>query len=68
MGSGTTEKIRERHALKRKVYKTFQGFSFDPSRFGYLDRIKSRDFSLPGNIKVYETMYAFESVDDSISM
>ena len=30
-----------------------------------LVRVKSRDYSLPGNIKVYETVYSFTLHDES---
>lgn len=64
VGSGTTGKIVERQALSNKVYKTLQGFRLN-RLFGPLNRVKSRDYSLPGNIKVYEKEFTFYYHDES---
>ena len=64
IGSGTTDKIRERMELAGKLYRTLQGYRFS----GFMDemvRIKSRDYTLPGNIKVYEIVFEFNFRDES---
>ncbi len=62
--SGTHEKIRERIQLANKVYKALQ--CFEPTdNTSELVRIKSRDYSISGGIKVYETTYEFNIHDES---
>lgn len=62
--SGTNEKIRERIQLANKVYKALQ--CFEPTdNTSELVRIKSRDYSISGGIKVYETTYEFTIHDES---
>ena len=39
--------------------------TYDKVRERQLVRVKSRDYSLPGNIKVYETVYSFTLHDES---
>lgn len=63
-GSGTYDKIRGRHDMNRKLYKLLQRFKGSQSSTP-LVRIKSRDFALPGYIKVFETTYAFVINDNS---
>ena len=62
--SGTYDKIRERQLKAKKLYKTLQGFLCSEEA-SPLVRVKSRDYSLPGNIKVYETVYSFTLHDES---
>ena len=62
--SGTYDKIRERQLKAKKLYKTLQGFLCSEEA-SPLVRAKSRDYSLPGNIKVYETVYSFTLHDES---
>ncbi len=64
VGSGTTDKIAERQRLSNEVYKAIQGFKLNRNA-GYLTRIKSRDYALPGNIKVYEKVFSFYYHDES---
>jgi hypothetical protein len=64
IGSGTTDRITERQRLSNKVYKTIQGFRVNRF-FGALKRVKSRDYNLPGNIKVYEKVFTFYYHDES---
>ena len=64
IGSGTTDRIAERQRLSNKVYKTIQGFRVNRF-FGALKRVKSRDYNLPGNIKVYEKVFTFYYHDES---
>lgn len=64
IGSGTTEKIRERQQLSTEVYKALQGFRLNKS-MGPMVRVKSRDYTLPGNIKVYEKVFKFWLHDES---
>ena len=65
IGSGTTEKIRERQQLSSEVYRSLQGFRLDGSYMGSMTRIKSRDYTMPGNIKVYEKIFRFYYHDES---
>ena len=64
IGSGTTDRITERQRLSNKVYKTIQGFRVNRF-FVALKRVKSRDYNLPGNIKVYEKVFTFYYHDES---
>jgi len=64
VGSGTTEKVRERLQLANELYKALQWFK-PTDDMGPMFRIKGRNYSLPGGIKVYETMFQFEVVDKS---
>lgn len=63
-GSGQEDKIAERQQNAKDLYKCLQGAKVtrlvEP-----VYRIKSRDYTLPGNIKVYEQMYRFETIDRS---
>ncbi|MDH6357230.1 hypothetical protein [Parabacteroides sp. PF5-9] len=63
-GSGTEEKIRERLQLDNRLYKTLQGYRKDRD-MGRLKRTNSVQYSLPGGVKVYETIFSFEIMDVS---
>lgn len=62
--SGTYDKVRERRLKAKELYKVLQGFTCTEDCTP-LVRTKSRDYTLPGNIKVYETVYAFTLHDES---
>lgn len=62
--SGTYQKVRERQLKAKELYKALQGFQCAEEATP-LVRVKSRDYSLPGNIKVYETMFSFTMHDES---
>ncbi|MBT9921329.1 MULTISPECIES: hypothetical protein [Bacteroides] len=62
--SGTYQKVRERQLKAKELYKALQGFQC-AEEVTPLVRVKSRDYSLPGNIKVYETMFSFTLHDES---
>lgn len=62
--SGTYQKVKERQLKAKELYKTLQGFQCAEEATP-LVRVKSRDYSLPGNIKVYETMFSFTLHDES---
>lgn len=64
IGSGTTGMITERQEMSNRVYKALQEFRLNKFS-GPLNRIKSRDYSIPGNIKVYEKIFSFEYHDES---
>lgn len=64
LGSGSEHKITERLALAGDLYRALQGFVCDPN-MGPLERIKSRDYTIAHNIKVYEQIYTFEYHDES---
>lgn len=55
--SGTYDKVRERQLKAKELYKALQEFQCTEET-SPLVRVKSRDYSLPGNIKVYETVYS----------
>ena len=67
IGSGTTEKIRERQQLSTEVYKALQGFRLS-KYMGPMVRVKSRDYTLPGNVKVYEKVFRFWQHDESAKL
>ena len=48
----------------KELYKALQGFQCTEDCTP-LVRVKNRDYSLPGNIKVYETAYSFTLHDES---
>lgn len=62
--SGTYEKVRERGAMAGKLYCALQEYKCAENA-SPLIRVKSRDYSLPGNIKVYETAFSFSLHDES---
>jgi hypothetical protein len=64
IGSGTTDKISERQQLSTEVYKALQGFRLN-KYMSAMVRLKSRDYTLPGNIKVYEKIFKFYYHDES---
>jgi len=64
IGSGTIEKIRERQQLSAEVYKALQGFRLN-KYMGPMVRVKSRDYTLPGNVKVYEKTFKYWQHDES---
>lgn len=64
IGSGTTGRIKERMEMAGKLYRTLQNFQFCRN-MDELVRVKSRDYTLPGNIKVYEFVFSFSYRDES---
>jgi len=64
IGSGSTEKIRDRQRLSNEVYKALQGFRLN-RYMSAMARVKSHDYTLPGNIKVYEKIFRFHYHDES---
>lgn len=62
--SGTYQKVRERMLKVKELYQALQEFQCTEEA-SPLVRVKSRDYSLPGNIKVYETMFSFTLHDES---
>ena len=63
VGSMQEESIAERQRFAKRIFKALQCEKLCES-VGPLSRIKSRDYTLPGNIKVYEQMYQFEIHED----
>lgn len=61
--SQTYNKVKERQLMANAIYKALQGHRASDASTK-LSRIKSRDYSLPGAIKVYETVFTF-SINDS---
>ena len=64
IGSGTTGHIKKRMEMAGKLYRTLQNFQFCRN-MDELVRVKSRDYTLPGNIKVYEFVFSFSYRDES---
>ena len=62
--SGTYDKVRERQQMARKLYKALQCLECSDCA-SPLVREKSRDYALPGGIKVFETAYSFTLHDES---
>ena len=63
-GSGTESKVAERLQTANQVYAALQGFRPDGTMTA-LTRTKSRFYSLPAGIKVYEYTFSFRIHDDS---
>lgn len=60
INSGQEESIAERYRLASSIHRSIQGLDFPELPDIYpLSRNHSRDYSLPGNIKVYESSYIF---------
>lgn len=64
VGSGTTDRIRERMAMANRLYRALQGYSLCPNMDG-MARVKSRNYTLPGGVKVYEYVFSFDYHDES---
>lgn len=64
IGSNTTEKVAERLRMANRLYAVLQD-STHSQDMGPMYRTKSRCYSLPGMIKVYEYVFQFELHDDS---
>lgn len=63
-GSGTESKVAERLQMANSLYTALQCFR----PFGYMSpmiRTKSRFYSMPGGIKVYEYIFSFTIHDES---
>lgn len=65
VGSTQEYSIYERLQLAQDIHKAVQGVEFEECENVWpLSRIKSRDYTLPGNIKVYESIYRFTVLDE----
>lgn len=64
-GNDAAANAMERMRFANGIHRTLQGFA--PSSTTRLSRSKSGMYSLPGDIKVYETEYKF-SVSDLVSL
>ncbi len=56
IGSGQEEKVRERSQLAKKIHKTMHGFVAGQT-CSSLIRVSSQNYSIPGAIKIYESVY-----------
>ena len=67
VGSTQEASIAERQQMAADIHADLQGLQFEETAktIWPLSRIKSRDYTLPGNIKVYETMYSFIIYDEA---
>ena len=60
VGSTQEDSIADRLKMAHDIHDSIQGIEFDQcDNVWPLSRIKSRDYTLPGNIKVYESVYRF---------
>ena len=60
IGSTQEASIAERYRLATELHNSLQGLEFDDLPDIYpLSRQRSRDYTLPGNIKIYESTYIF---------
>ena len=60
IGSTQEASIAERYSLATELHNSLQGLEFDDLPDIYpLSRQRSRDYTLPGNIKIYESTYTF---------
>lgn len=66
IGSNQEQEMATRQQMAAELYRTLQGKEF-VDHISPLTRIKSRDYTLPGAIKVYEQMYSFE-IQDTTAM
>lgn len=65
VGSTQEDSIADRLQLAHNIHQEIQGIEFDECENVWpLSRIKSRDYTLPGNIKVYESLYRFTVLDE----
>lgn len=62
LASGTYGTIRDRFWLARRVHKTLHHYKA-ADNMSALTRIRSREYALPGGIKVFETTYIFRITD-----
>lgn len=62
--SGTYDKAKQRQEFAKKLYKTLQCMQFSDNS-SPLVRKKSRDYALPGYIKVYEFTFSFTFHDEA---
>lgn len=66
-GSGTEDKVQERLQMNNRLYKSVQGFR-NSNKVGPLSRMKTRNYTLPGGLKVYETTYQFKIAKDDSAL
>lgn len=64
IGSGTTDKVADRLKMANRLYTTLQDSQHCPD-MDTMYRVKSRSYSMPGMIKVYEFVFQFELHDSS---
>ena len=64
IGSGTADLVARRLKMANKLYTTLQDSQHHPD-MGPIYRTKSRCYSLPGMIKVYEYVFQFEVHDET---
>ena len=63
IGSTQEDSIIERQQFAKRIFRALQCEELCKGG-SPLSRIKSRDYTLPGNIKVYEQMYQFDIHED----
>lgn len=63
-GSGTEDKVAQRLSLANRLYTALQCFCPLPD-MGPIFRTKTRFYSMPGAVKVYEYIFQFEMHDSS---
>lgn len=60
IGSTTEDRILERDALNEEVFNAIQGFKIK-SASSAISRVREREYSIGGGLKVYETTFSYES-------
>ncbi len=60
IGSSTEDRILERDALNERIFNAVQGFKVE-SALSAIVRVRSREYSLGGGLKVYETTFSYGS-------
>lgn len=60
VGSTQEDSIADRYQLVQEIHHELQGLAFEECENAWpLSRVRSHDYTLPGNIKVYEQYYRF---------
>lgn len=60
IGSTTEDRILERDALNGEVFNAIQGFKIK-SASSAISRVREREYSIGGGLKVYETTFSYGS-------
>lgn len=63
-GSGTEDKLKERFEFNNKLYRCLQNLTVT-NTMEPLTRVKSRNYTFGGGIKIYETIFQFCCHDES---
>lgn len=64
-GSGSETKLIDRFAICKRLHSALQGEAVDV-RMDYFTRVKSRNYTIGGGLKIYESNYQFDFHDGSV--